>query len=164
MSGGSLYSYWHEGELSIKAREIGGPDRLDYTKLDAGRNLHAYWTGDVAVPGGTVTGAYQQCLSQDLTWQAQEVVSGRNAVSMTPLGATDRAGHFVMVWKEGDGSVRLGWWIGCTPSVRMVIPMPAGVSIRALSVKGNPDTFCFLEHGSDDDMYTSMCASSAQDE
>jgi len=62
------YSHWQVGRFLVHERLA--PDRIKVTgrqtQLDGHENLHVFWTGPVAIPGGDVTGLYHRCIDDQL--------------------------------------------------------------------------------------------------
>ena len=140
------YSYWREEAFVVQNQSTGVDLRYRQTLLDAGHNLHIYWTAAVPIPGGQVTGLYHQCLDSNLNLTPPEVLSGASAAGDV-AAAADETGRAVLTWREtASGRVRATMWRGCLQSERATFPeaAAAGWHPLALSLSGTPNMLCGL--------------------
>jgi hypothetical protein len=142
------YSYWREGHFTVRDRR--GPARVDLagreTQLDGKGNLHIFWTDPVAIPGGSVTGVYHQCLGEDLSAGPKEVLSGESYASgVVKTGSRTR--RFALAWQEEGGErVRMGVWEGCRQTDTKTVPFSGEMdwTPRAMAISDVSSRVCIL--------------------
>ena len=107
------YSYWKNGTLVINKHEIGGSVNYRSGLLDHQNNVLFYHTGSVPIPGGNVTGLYQQCLSANATWGPEWAISGQSKVGYYKY-AVSAGNNIVSGWQSAFGApVVLDLWDNC---------------------------------------------------
>lgn len=120
-----LYSYWKEG--AFRQLETAVPGKLNYRKgfLDALNNYHLVQTKSIPVPGGNVNGVTHQCLTSDLRWTAEQVLSGPANVNSSAFAFDDRM-QYITAWsQENHQTVTAYLWDGCENSGKRQIALPA---------------------------------------
>jgi hypothetical protein len=146
LSAPATYGYWRNGAFVTQNRPTGVNMRSRQTQMDAGHNLHIYWTGSVPVPGGQVTGLYHQCIDSNLNLSAPTVLSGTSNVSDV-AAAADETGRTVLTWRENNaGRVRAIIWRGCAPSDSAAFPPAIATNWHplTLSFTATPNMICGL--------------------
>jgi hypothetical protein len=142
------YSYWRDGSFVVQDRQATGQVNGRQTQLDGQNDLHIFWTAQVAIPGGNVTGIYHQCLDDDLQITSERVLSGQESAS-APVKAANQARWFALAWWENSAErVRLAVWDGCTRIYLKTVPLltDATWTPKALAVSDEPGKVCLLSH------------------
>jgi hypothetical protein len=146
------FSYWREGSFGIKDRQ--GPERVELpsqsTQLDGYHNLHLFWRGQVAIPGGEVTGLYHQCLKEDLHTTPQIVLSDENdAFNVVKTGS--RTHRFALAWQENYGErVGIAVWEGCNRIYLKSVPFSEDLdwTPKAIAISDDASKVCVFGYTS----------------
>jgi hypothetical protein len=140
------YAYWQNGNSTIKNIDIAFPRHDDFF-VDAQGNHYTYWTAGVPVPGGTVEGAYYQCIDNNLTVWADQVLSGESEVITKPIVAQS-ASKTAMLWVDKEQQTQLLLPKNCSESDLFTLPLqPLEKPSRkplALAVSDTPNKICLI--------------------
>jgi hypothetical protein len=85
-----FFSHWLNGDFLVLDQPLPGTRYNRRTHAGKQGNLYVYWTGQVPIPGGQVTGVYHHCLNRDLIWGEESdaatlsVTSGAGANGLRP--------------------------------------------------------------------------------
>lgn len=161
------YSYWSAGQFVTRDQK--GPDRVSVstsrrTQLDGQNNLHLFWSEDVAIPGGQVSGLYHQCINTALRVTTPELLSGsENAYASDTVKAAGFARWTALAWREASGArIRLAVWDGCNRTNLKTVPFPTDAtwSLKAVAISDTPGKVCVLGYSSSyyPDRYRVICA------
>ena len=143
------YSYWKNGTLVINKHEIGGSVNYRNGLLDHQNNVLFYRTGSVPIPGGNVTGLYQQCLSANATWGKEWAISGQSKVGYYKY-AISAGNNIVSGWQSAYGTpVVLDLWDNCVSIKNKPISLPppstsSWGALSSLAVSDQPRKICLL--------------------
>jgi hypothetical protein len=146
-SGNVHYSYWKNGALQVNDRTIPGRIYGRKSLLDGANNLHLYWTGQVPIPGGQVTGVYHQCLEGNQIFGPQEIPSGSQAISGSVVRTSDQVSKISLSWKEVESKqVRMASWDRCTRVRVRTVPFPEDINLEltSLAMSANPGRVCVV--------------------
>jgi len=155
------HSYWLNGQFVIQGQIGTGKILGRETQLDIQNNLHVYWTGQVPVPGDTVTGIYYQCLDASLNWSPQIMPSGQEEIAGPPSKAWDGQDGFALAWKETAGNrVRLSLWDGCAQGDVKTFLFASDINweVAAAAISHAPRQACVLARELYSYEYTVVCA------
>jgi hypothetical protein len=142
-----VYSYWLNGQYPVKEQTISGELGTGDTLLDGQNNLNLFRRAQVPVPGGTVTGVYHRCLTNDQRWIAERVLSGELETLSPLLKAEDGNSRVALAWQERlDGIVQVRIINLCSVEHAAAITLPDDYSweLEAAALSHNPDQFCLL--------------------
>ena len=108
------YSYWTDGHFQVEDQQVDGELGGWSSQIDAQNNLYLFRRDQVPVPGGTVYGVYQRCLSHSLTWAEERVLSGQTDILSPVVAAEDGRGRTVLAWQEkSEHVVQMRLFEGC---------------------------------------------------
>jgi len=156
------YSYWHSGEFVVRNQTASGVVVGRQTQIDGLNNLHIFWTDLVAIPWGSVTGVYHQCLDSALEITPEEVLSGQRNVSHLAKAFGEEQ-SFVLSWQEAPSDTikldrtMVGLWRGCTRLLLETAPMSPEYTLKSAAVSDSPSQLCLLMHV-DGSEYAVICA------
>jgi hypothetical protein len=137
-----FFSHWINGDFHVLDQPFTGTLYNRRTQADTTGNLYVFWTGQVPIPGGQVTGVYHQCINSNLVWNEEEVLTGQNA-GTTPIATSDQASSVAIAWRESqDESYWFTTWEGCTQTSKEAIPLTSGVQLSAVSLSHTPVKVC----------------------
>ena len=155
------HSYWLNGQFIVDGQTGTGQISGRQTQLDIQNNLHVYWTGQVPVPGDTVTGIYYQCLDASLNWSPQIIPSEQEEIAGSPSKAWDGQGGFALAWKETPANrIRLSLWGSCTQGDVKTFPFASDINweVAAAAISHTPRQACVLARELYTYEYTVVCA------
>jgi hypothetical protein len=141
------YSNWQAGHLQVDGQTTPGDLPYGGSQLDGQHNLHLFRQAQVPVPGDTVNGVYHRCLTNQLTWTDEQVLSGVRETKSPLLKAADQVSQVALVWQESsDHQVKVVVFEGCTQTRQIAITLPLENTwdLEAATLSQNPDVFCFL--------------------
>ena len=124
------------------------------TQLDGLNNLHLFRRAQVPVPGGTVYGVYHRCLTHELVWTAEQVLSGETNTLAPLLKASDDYTQIALAWQNSTGNqVHIAVFEDCalTREATLTLPLENTWELEAIALSQNPPAFCLLARR----MYTS---------
>jgi len=155
------YSHWRDGYFIEREKQASGEVNGRQTQLDGMNNLHIFWTGQVPIPGGTVTGLYHQCLDDDLNLSSEQVLSGEQS-AYSVIKAAGEGKSFALAWKESDANrIRVATWMGCDQTDLKTIPLSSDITWtpKSLAVSDNPHKLCVLVYtsGHYPNYYATIC-------
>ena len=142
-----LYSYWKNGQFLIDGRVIPGDLPTGDSQLDGLNNLHLFRWASVPVPGDTVYGIYHRCLTNDLAWTDEQVLSGYQDVRSTLQKASDQVSRVALVWQETSGNlVHVAVFEDCTliHSATTTLPQGSDWELDSAAISRSPYKMCFL--------------------
>ena len=154
------YSYWEDGQFPIQAKEFSGKLWGLRAQADGNGNLHPFWTGKVPIPGDQTYGLYKQCLTSDLVWSQQLILSKEHRVGGAIVTATDALTQVAFAWTEDNQRVRLALWNNCTQIEDKEIPFidVPSLNLDAIVLSQEPHKFCALAQQSSTSQYIALCA------
>lgn len=142
-SDGLHFFNWRNNQFLVNNQLLPSGLSSHGSQLDGQNNLHTFWTGSVPIPGGSVTGLYYQCLTSNLIWGTQQVLSGQNNASSV-FGTSDRESGVALIWNEASSRIRLGIWNSCTQTDLKTTPIPASWTLKAVVLSSEPKKVCAL--------------------
>lgn len=143
------YSYWKNSAFTTSYQDIGGSVNYRAGIIDGHGNIYFLHSGSVPIPGGDVTGVYQQCLYSNHTWSADQVISGQKAVNAYQY-ATTPSGSVVSAWQSNSANpVVLDQWNACSSITNrtIIIPPPSSSawgSLKSLTASDQPKKICLV--------------------
>ncbi len=155
-SGVRLYGKDLMGNLRISSWENGVVGDITKTSIhlpiydtyfiDNARNYYIYWTGQVPVPGSTITGAYYQCISNSLLPWSETVLSGDKTVITKPL-VTQNESVSVIAWVTKDNKIEFLFPNGCENANLYDLDLPEAKTQRqliSLAISSTSNNLCSL--------------------
>ncbi len=142
-----FYSYWISGEFDVENVRFPGNISTSDTQLDGRNHLHIFRRAQVAIPGDIVYGVYHRCLTSDLSWTDDQVLSGANDTVGTVVKAEDGQGRVALAWQESiTHRVQVRVFDSCTIVHGSEITLPAEYDweLRSAALSPDPDKFCFV--------------------
>jgi hypothetical protein len=149
-----IYSYWLDGTYRFDGQRIAGDLITSDSLLDGQNNLNLFKRDQVPVSGGTVYGVYHRCLTHDLTWTDEQVLSGQLDTSSPLVKAEDGHSQIVLAWQERSGNVvQIRVFEGCklTHSSSIILSSKYTWELESVAIHQTPDILCLLARR----MYTS---------
>jgi hypothetical protein len=143
------YSYWKNIAFTTSYQDIGGSVNYREGIIDGQGNIYFIHSDSVPIPGGNVTGIYQQCLYSNRTWGANQVISGQKEVAAYQY-ATTASGAVVSAWQSSTSNpVVLDRWDTCSSITNktITIPPPSSSSwgkLSSLAVSDLPKKICLV--------------------
>jgi hypothetical protein len=119
------------------------------TQLDGQNNLHVFARAQVPIPGDTVYGITHRCLTHDLLWTEEQVLSGITDTTSPLLKTEDGHGQVALTWQESTGNrVHVALFDGCTltKTAQETLPLAQDWELEATALSQNPSAFCLLAH------------------
>jgi hypothetical protein len=140
------FSLWHDGQVVTNGQTAnGGLVSNRQTQLDGQSNLHVFWTGQVPVPGGVVTGMFHQCLSSQLNWGQATILSGSDNVAGLAGKASDYVSRVVLAYKVAStGEILLKLFDECNLIATATVPAPEHMELSGMALSNTPFRFCVL--------------------
>lgn len=149
ISNHQYYSYWKDSKLLINSVDTGVLVNHRSGVVDGAGNIYFLHSGSVPIPGGDVTGVYQQCLYSNHTWGADQVISGQKAVNAYQY-ATTPSGSVVSAWQSNSANpVVLDQWNACSSITNrtIIVPPPSSSawgSLKSLTASDQPKKICLV--------------------
>lgn len=160
-------SYWKNGLFSYHGIPVGIIDPYANSMLDSSNNWHFFKTGNVAIPGGTITGLYHQCLSSELNLGAEKVITGSLPVQDYSV-TRDDGGKAVISWTDTQSAksiLHIQVFQGCELVKESEYRLPAlpqpytwGPLVSTSKVSGPYGQFCALFRKNFTTEYGLFCA------
>ena len=141
------YSYWVDGHFQVEDQQFDGELGGWSSQIDAQNNLYLFQRDQVPVPGGTVYGIYQRCLSNTLTWSEERVLSGQTDNLSPVVAAEDGRSRVALAWQEKTGKVvqvRLFEGCGVIHATNFSMPAEYDWELKSVTLSQDPDVFCLL--------------------
>ncbi len=141
------YSYWKDGQFLVDVQTTPGDLPYGDSQLDGKNNLHLFRLAQVPIPGGTVNGIYHRCLTNNLTWTEERVLSASQNTKSPLLKASDQVSQVVLVWQESAGNrVHVAIFDECsqTRQVTITLPIENTWELESATISQSPYVFCFL--------------------
>lgn len=142
-----IYSYWKDGAFLVLEQSVAGDLPTGDSQLDGRNNLHLFRQAQVPVPGGTVYGIYHRCLTSNLSWTDERVLSGEQNTTGLLLKASDQASQVALIWKETTGNlVHATIFENCqqTHQTTIALPLANNWEIHSAALSQNPGRLCIL--------------------
>ncbi len=119
---------------------------------------HLTWRATVPVPGGSVYGAYHQCLEGDMAWREADVLSGEDEAG-APIVAVGVDTPLALAWNMAgaEAEIHMGLWEGCTLVLQAKMPMQSR-GLTALAIGGEPQRICGLVSAGQQTTWQAVCA------
>lgn len=117
------------------------------TQLDGENNLHIFERTQVPIPGGTVYGITHRCLTHDLLWTDEQVLSGETDTASPLVKAEDGYGKIALAWQESTGNlVHIAVFKDCTlaKTAQVTLPLDKSWTLEASALGQTPSAFCLL--------------------
>jgi hypothetical protein len=146
-----VYSYWRDGEYHIEGQRTPGELPFGDSLLDGQNNLHLFRHGQVPVPGRIVFGVYHRCLTRDLAWTEEQVLSGQQDTLGPVVKAEDGRSQTVLAWQESaENMVQIRVFEGCklAHSSSITLPLEDAWELASAAISQDPGLFCLLAHRS----------------
>ena len=146
-SPGVLYSYWLDGQFRVDEQYIVGDLGSSDSQIDARNNLYLYRRDQVPVPGGTVYGIYQRCLTHELVLTGERVLSGQTDILSSMVAAEDGRSRVVLAWQESIGKVvqvRLFEDCNLIHSSSVTLPTENEWELKSAALSPDPNVVCLL--------------------
>jgi hypothetical protein len=147
------YSYWINGRFLIQAKPLAGLISRRSSLLDGADNLHLFKVNPIPNYPRNIESIYHQCLSNDLNWDDEKVISGDTYVFLHEA-ARDEAAGFGLAWNEMfPRQVYLSIWDQCNQTHMVSTPLPDIKSlqnslgwggVQALALRDQPGKVCML--------------------
>ena len=141
------YSYWKDGQILVDGQTTPGDLPYGESQLDGQNNLHLFRQAQVPIPGEIVNGIYHRCLTNNLTWTEEQVISVSQDTAPPLLKASDQVSQVALAWQENAGNrVHVAIFEGCTPIRQAVIilPLENPWELESVSMSHSPSKLCFL--------------------
>lgn len=142
-----IYSYWKDDKFHIDGHRIDGELPFGDSQLDGQNNLNLFRRDQVPVSGGIVFGIYHRCLTHDLIWTDEHVISGQQDTLSPLVKAEDGHSQIVLAWQESLGNVvQVSVFDECkiTHSSRISLPSEYSWELESAAISRTPDQFCLL--------------------
>ena len=154
-----FYSRWQNGRFQVQNQQQPGEVNGRNTQLDGTNNLHAFWSGSVPIPGGTVNGLYYQCLNENLSWGPEQILTGNSAFYGTAVKSADTISQVALAWQE-DERFAVGLWDGCDKVAEKDVPDLNLVNQGLVAVATNQTAkkLCVVAKHDFSSDYTAVCA------
>ncbi len=141
------YSYWKDGQILVDGQTTPGDLPYGDSQPDGQNNLHLFRQAQVPIPGEIVNGIYHRCLTNNLTWTEEQVISAFQDTSPPLLKASDQVSQVALAWQESAGNrVHVAIFEDCTPIRQAVIILPQENpwGLEFVSMSHFPSKLCFL--------------------
>ncbi len=146
LMGNLRISSWENGVVGdVTKTEISLPIYDTYFIDNAG-NYYIYWTGQAPIPGGAVTGAYYQCISNSLLPWSETILSGEKTVVTKPLVAQNQS-KSVLAWITKDDKMEFLFPNGCESADIYNLDLPEiklQRQLASLAISNTSETLCTL--------------------
>ena len=155
------YAYWQNGQTNTKNTDLTFP-RYDDFFVDIQGNYFTYWTAPVPIPGGSLEGAYYQCIDNNLTAWPEQVLSGESEVITKPIVAQSTS-KTAMVWIDKQQQTQLLLPKSCSEADLFTLPLPliekSNRKPLAFAISDESNKICIISKvGYSDDPLEVYCA------